>query len=176
MKNRLTLLPTIVSVMLACSAAHAQTVAWNRTNAEAASGDAPAQAIEALKQLQGDVIVYRSLADFEAEGKLARVPLQIFEERLREVSAAVERLLDQMPAGRPKRELTNALDSYGDGVFWWRQIDQPRVVNVSALAYAESNRTSSDKAFLSSIPYTVAIHWRQAEKYLKQAEHDLSHQ
>jgi hypothetical protein len=175
MKNRLTFLLSILTFMLACSPAHAQAVPRNRTNAEAASADAPTKAIEALKHLQGHVIVYRSLADFEAGGKLARVPLQIFEERLREVRAAVEPLLDQMPAGKSKRELANALDSYRDGVFWWRQIDQPRVVNVSALAYAESNRTPTDTAFLSSIPYTVAIHWRQAEKYLKQAEHDLSH-
>jgi hypothetical protein len=170
MKNRLTFLLLILAVMLACSAA--QVVAQNRTNAEAASADT-ATAIEALKHLEADVIVYRSPADFEAGGRLARVPLQIFEDRLREVSAELEPILNRMPAGKSKLELTNALDSYRDGVFWWRQIDRPRVVNVWALADPESNRTPSDTAFWSSIPYTVAIHWRQAEKYLRQAEQEV---
>jgi hypothetical protein len=174
-KNRLTFLLPILAVMLACSAAQAQVVAQNRTNAEAASADT-ATAIEELKRLEGDVIVYRSLADFEADGRLARVPLPIFEDHFREVSAEVEPLLNQMPAGKSKLELTNALDSYRDGVFWWRQIDQPRVVNVSALAYAESSHTPSHTAFWSSIPYTVAIHWRQAEKYLRQAEQESAKQ
>jgi hypothetical protein len=170
MKIRLTYLLLILSVLPVCSAAHGQAVTGNRINVEPGTSDPRARAIEALKSLQAEVIVYRSLADFEAGGRLARVPLLVFEARLREVSAELDPLLAQIPAEKSKLELTNALDSYRDGVFWWRQVDQPRVVNVSALAYAESNHTPADTAFLSSIPYTVAIHWRQAEKYLRRAE------
>ena len=171
MRDRLIIVGSMLWMLLAATVTPAQPVA--RNHRAVADREAWATALEALKRLEGDVIVYRSLADFEADGRLARVPLQLFEDRLREVSAELEPLLNRIPAGKPKLELTNALDSYRDGVFWWRQIDQPRVVNVSALAFAESNRTPSDTAFLSSIPYTVAIHWRQAEKYLRQAEQEV---
>jgi hypothetical protein len=69
-----------------------------------------------------------------------------------------------------KLQLTNALDSFRDGAFWWRKIDQPRVIDVSALAASAQTRSPADAAFVSSVPYTVAIHWRQARAYLNQSE------
>ena len=128
------------------------------------------RATAALKRLEKDVLIYRSLGDFEENGKLARVTLEAFKNDLQEVSCEVEPLLSRLPPSKLKIELTNALDSYRDGEFWWRKVYQPRVVNVSALAFAETTRTSSDTAFLATVPYTVAIHWRQANKYLRRAE------
>src|SRR3982750_1996375 len=52
-------------------------------------------------------------------------------------------------------EGNNTLDSFRDGFFWWRQIDQPRVVSVSALAAAHETRSPADAAFISTVPYTV---------------------
>jgi hypothetical protein len=75
-----------------------------------------------------------------------------------------------MPAGRLKLQSTNTLDSFRDGFFWWRQIDQPRVVSVSALAAAHETQSPADAAFISTVPYTVAIHWRQAHAYLNQSQ------
>ena len=129
-----------------------------------------ARAISALKRLDRDVLVYRSLGDFEEGGKLARVSCETFRNDLAEVTAEVEPLLSRLPPSRMKTEIGNALNSYRDGAFWWQKIDQPRVVHVSALAFSEPTRTSSDTALLASVPYTVAIHWRQAEKYLIRAE------
>jgi hypothetical protein len=137
---------------------------------ETSARDAKAKAIAALKRLDEDVIVYRSLGDFEDGRKLARVSLRTFEQELLEVNAEVQPVLDEMPTGRLKVQLTNALDSFRDGVFWWRQVDQPRVVNVSALAAVHETRSPADTAFVSTIPYTVAIHWRQAHAYLTQSE------
>ena len=129
-----------------------------------------ARAIAALKRLDRDVLVYRSLGDFEENGKLARVSCETFRNDLREVTAEVKLLLSRLPESRLKTEITNALDSYRDGAFWWQKIDQPRVVHVSALTSAEITRTPSDVAFLSNVPYTVMIHWRQAGKCLQRAE------
>ncbi len=133
-----------------------------------------ARAISALKRLDKDVLVYRSLGDFEEDGKLARVSCETFRNDLAAVTAEVEPLLSRLPPSRLKTEIRNALDSYRDGAFWWQkidqQIDQPRVVHVSSLAFSEPTRTSSDTTLLASVPYTVAIHWRQAQKYLKRAE------
>jgi hypothetical protein len=129
-----------------------------------------ARSIAALRRLDNDVLVYRSLGDFEANGKLARVSFEAFTDDLNKVTAEVEPVLSRLPQSRLKSEISNALDSYRDGAFWWEKINQPRVVHVSALTATEFNRTPSDTAFLSTVPYTVAIHWRQAGKYLKRAE------
>ena len=129
-----------------------------------------ARAIAALKRLDKDVLVYRSLGDFEENGKLARVSFEAFRNDLGGVTAEVEPLLSRLPQSRMKTEMRNALESYRDGAFWWQKIDRPGVVHVSALAFSENTRTSSDTALLATVPYTVAIHWRQAEKYLKRAE------
>ena len=129
-----------------------------------------ARSIVALKRLEKDVLVYRSLGDFEANGKLARVSYQAFRNDLNEVSAEVEPLLARLPQSKLKTELGNALASYRDGEFWWQKIDQPRVVNVSALTSNSNSFTPSDTAFADTVPYTVTIHWRQANRYLRRAE------
>jgi hypothetical protein len=128
-----------------------------------------ARALTLLKRLDDDVIVYRSLGDFEAKGRLAQVSFAKFANDLQAVTNEVEPMLSRMPQGRLKTAITNALDSYRDGAFWWQKIDQPRVVHVSALT-STGTRSSSDSAFMASVPYTVAIHWRQANGYLKRAE------
>ena len=129
-----------------------------------------ARSIDAVKRLERNVLVYRSLGEFEANGRLARVSFEAFTDDLGKVTAEVEPMLSRLPQGRLKTEISNALASYRDGAFWWQKIDQPRVVHVSSLTYTNSNPTPSDTAFLSTVPYTVAIHWRQAGRYLKRAE------
>ncbi|MDX6500640.1 MAG: hypothetical protein QOG23_3900 [Blastocatellia bacterium] len=125
-----------------------------------------ARSMCALKRLEKDVLIYRSLGDFETHGKLARVSYQAFRNDLNEVSSEVEPMLSRLPQSKLKTELSNALASYRDGEFWWQQIDKPRVANGTASAASPS---SSDTAFQSSVPYTVTIHWRQANRYLKRA-------
>jgi hypothetical protein len=127
------------------------------------------RSLAALKRLERGVLVYRSLGDFEANGKLARVSYQVFRKDLTEVSAEVEPLLSRLPPSKLRTELDNALASFRDGEFWWRKIDQPRVVQVSALTSTANNRTPSDTPFADTIPYTVTIHWRQANRYLRRA-------
>ena len=131
---------------------------------------AAARSIVALKRLEKDVLIYRSLGDFEGNGKLARVSYQAFRNDLNEVATEVEAQLARLPESKLKAELGNALASYRDGEFWWQKVDQPRVVNVSALAATRDSRAPSDTALLSTVPYTVAIHWRQAGRYLRSAE------
>lgn len=128
------------------------------------------RAIEALKRLEGRVVIYRSLADFEEHGKLAHVPFDTFAAEVRCVLAEVEPLLSRLPRGRLKSEITNTLYSYRDGMFWWGEFYRPRVVHASALSFAKDKYELSKAAYAATIPYTVAIHWRHASKYLKRAE------
>jgi hypothetical protein len=129
-----------------------------------------ARAIAVLKRLDDQVLVYRSLGDFEENRKLARVSFEVFKNDLQEVSAEVELILSRLPQSKLKMQIGNALYSYRDGEFWWRKIHQPRVVHASALSFVEASHASSDTVYASTIPYTVAIHWQQAHKYLKRAE------
>lgn len=158
-------------VAFAATTAPAQSlVRMNRPGFDKAQNEV--RALAALKRLETNVMVYRSLGQFEADGRLARVTLQTFETELAKVNTELGSLLTQVPAGKFRTEIINAFDSYRDGVFWWRQVDQPRVVHVSALT-SEPNRSLADTTYLSTISYTVAIHWRQAQKYLNQAEKTL---
>ena len=169
--NRITLVIANIILLLSFTAIRAQSVARvHQSTGEAAAADANARAIAALKRLETQVIVYRSLSDFQESGKLARVSLQTFQQELSEVTREVQPVIIQMSAGKLKIKLANALDAFRDGAYWWQQVDQPRVVNVSALAATEVSQSSSDTAFLSTVPYTVAINWRQAHTYLTQAE------
>ena len=145
-------------------------VAESRTETQDMDRVWAARTINALKRLDKDVLVYRTLGDFEADGRLARVPFETFKRDFDEVSAEVEPLLCRIPQSRLKTEISNALDSYRDGAFWWQKIYQPRVVHASALTSTQTTRTPSDSAFLATVPYTVAIHWRQANRYLNRAE------
>src|ERR1044071_3134653 len=172
-KNRLTIVTTILFWFFVPAAMRAQTLArLNQPTASAKSAD-DARAIAMLKRLEDRVIVYRSMGEFEEGRRLARVPLQTFASELREITSEIQPIVSRMPPGKFKNNVANALASYGDGLFWWRRIDQPRVIHISALAASDPPRTPSDAAFLSTIPYTVAIHWRHAHDYLKQAERTL---
>jgi len=132
------------------------------------------RAIGALKRLNDNVLIYRSLADFEANGRIARVSYEVFENNLREVIAEVEPIISQLSENKLKAELLNALYSYRDGGFWWGKTHQSRVVNVSTMTLAETT-TASEAVFISTVPYTIAIHWRQASKYLERAEKLMSY-
>ena len=132
--------------------------------------NATSRVIVALSRLDAEVITYRSLADFQDGRKLSRVPLATFEQDWQDVSAEVTPLLDQIPASKLKSDLSNALDSYRDGLFWWQQCVEPRVVNLRSLNYATRDRSAADAEFRATISYTVAIHWRHAHDYLSRAE------
>ena len=177
-KQRTTLISSVLLVQLfllvafASTEAPAQSLARLNQRADFDNTRNEVRAITVVRRLENNVMVYRSLGQFEADGRLARGTLPTFEKELAEVNDELESLLAQVPAGKFRTEIINALTSYRDGVFWWRQVDQPRVVHVSALT-SEPNRSLADTSFRSTIPYTVAIHWRQAQKYLNQAEKTL---
>jgi hypothetical protein len=165
----------LLTLCLTCAFAQGQSFARQNPAADYIIEDATAdqvvaaQAIYSLRRLNDEVFVYQSLGDFEESGKLARVSFQIFQRDLNEVGVEVVDLISRLPDGPVKTELRNALDSYCDGAYWWKKIYQPRVVNVSEFRRPHVDATSSQLFFLESLPYTVAIHWRQANEHLQRA-------
>src|ERR1051326_2175097 len=166
------ILAASIAICILSAAAHGQSIARVNATASTANDDA-ARAIDSLKRLQQDGIVYRSLGEFEDGRQLARVPLRTFEAELMEVTGELENILVRMPPGKLKIQTRNSLACYRDGAFWWRKIDQPRVVSVAELSYTEREASPANQALLSSIPYTVAVNWRLAARYLNQAERTL---
>ena len=168
----------VLTFLLGISAgAHAQTAArLNHSALDYSTGDRPlaARAISLLKTLDEDVFVYRSLGEFEAGRKLSRVSLETFDIHLKEAAVQVDSLLASINDPRLKTEIRNALASYRDGAFWWQKIPDQRVVNVSRLSLTETEPAAADKFFAANIPYTVAIQWRQARKYLERAQSRLA--
>jgi len=162
-----------------CALAHGQSLARrDRANAQLIEGATAdqvpaARAIFLLKRLDADVIVYRSLGEFEENRKLAHVSFDAFKIDLNEVSAEVSAITLRLPDSPLKAEIRNALASYRDGAFWWQKVYQPRVINVSSLT-ADQTRTTPDAFLAANAPYTVAIHWRQAHKYLELASRQLA--
>jgi len=135
-----------------------------------------ARAIAGLKSLENDVIVYHSLGDFQANRKPARVSLDVFRRDLLRVSAEVEGVLSRLPEGKLKAEISNALQSFQDGVYWWEKCYLPLTVSVTDFAQGLTARGPSDEAYEATIPYTVAINWRQASRFIKRAEAIVSKQ
>jgi hypothetical protein len=159
-----------LAVVLALSASAVRAQSLSKLSPLTVSPDSSAErVIKSLQRLEDDVIVYRSLGEFEANGHLARVPLKTFETELQLVVDEVTPVLSQMSDDKLRRDLVNALDSFSDGAFRWRQIDQPRVINVSALSSIENKPSAADSALLATVPYTIAIHWRQAHTFLNRA-------
>jgi hypothetical protein len=169
MINRLIILASVVCTLFVSSAAFGQTPAIRKSETR----NSGARAIAALRRLDRDVIIYRSLGDFAEGRKLSQVPLDTFEQHFNEVRAEVTSLLNEMPAGKMKNDLSNALDSYQDGLFWWKQTEEPRVVNIRSLGYASRERSAADAVLRATVPYTVATHWRHAHDYLARAERNL---
>ena len=164
MSRKLTLLFIILA---ASTCAQAQ-----RTSPLVASDNdrvAATRAIAALSQLDNDVIVYRSLGAFEEGRKLASVSLATFQVHLREATDEVESILPRLTDARLKSSISNALASYRDGAYWWEKIYQPRVIHVSEFRSNDNDVTPSASFFHANLPYTVAIHWRQANKHLQRA-------
>lgn len=157
-------------LLLTCVCAQAQTRGKLNSAGPASALPPATRAINALKRLDQEVIVYRSLGDLEEGRSLASVSRKQFESDFQTAAVEIEAALAEIPAGKLRSDIINAFASYRDGIFWWRQVDRPKVISVSALAAGESPRTLADTNFLATVPYTVAIHWRQAHKYLNKAE------
>src|ERR1043166_5939730 len=174
MINRLIILSSVACMLFVCGAAFGQSPAVQfLPSSETATHSNGARALAALRRLDRDVIVYRSLGDFEEGRKLSLVPLATFDQHFNEVRAEVMSLLNKMPAGKLKNDLSNALDSYQDGLFWCKQTEDPRGVNFRSLAYVTRERSAADAVLRATVPYTVAAHWRHAHDYLARAERNL---
>lgn len=177
---RVLLLLFAFALLAAQNSIHAQTVNTTvesthlRSAAKRDDSILAHRAVAALEQLKADVIAYQSYDEFESDGRLARVPIETFSDKLNQVTAEVESILSQLSDSKLKNHLSNSLYSYRDGAFWWAKIDQKKVVTAANLRLGFTTTTRAESFFMSTVPYTVAIHWRQANTYLLRAQQLLA--
>ena len=128
------------------------------------------RAIKALRKLRADVIVYRSLDQFESDGRLAHVSFATFARKLDEVTAEIEPILSKLSDPKLRNHLTNSIQSYRDGAFWWSGLDQSKVVTVANLRKGFRTTTPAEAFLTATTLYTIAMNWRLADKYLMKSE------
>lgn len=133
-----------------------------------------AEALAALRRLGGGVFVYGSYGAFAEGRSLARVPFKRFSRELGETSARVGRLLAWLPESELKTELRGALQTYRDGGYWWGKIHCSAVVRAGDDCLPAGERATLGGAFLATLPYTVAVNWRNADRHLTRAEKILN--
>lgn len=125
-------------------------------------------AVRVLMRLEDDVLIYRTLGEFMESGKLAQVSFERFNADLEETRRTVGAALCWLPESRLKSELRNAMLSYLDGRFWWKQVYRPKVI-YAGNSYTAETATPLRAADLESAKYTVVINWRQARQYTSRA-------
>ena len=128
------------------------------------------RAIAELEQLKASIFVCRSYDEFEDDGRLARVSLDTFNDKLNRVTAEVESILPRISDTKLRTHLSNSLHSYRDGAYRWANLGQQKVVSLERLRTEFKTTTPTERFFTSSIPHTVVIHWRQASRYLQRAQ------
>jgi len=126
-------------------------------------------AFGALMELESAVFVYRTRAEFEEGGRLARVPFGSFAARLARTAAHVEKVLAWLPETRLRAELRHALRSYADGHSWWARAHCARVVEAGGDCVSEAERWRLGAAYPETAAYAVAVNWRNASKHLERA-------
>jgi hypothetical protein len=126
-------------------------------------------AFEALKQLESTVVVYRTRADFEEGGTLARVSHESFDGRFARAAREVATIIEWLPETRLRAELRNALRSYADGHFWWARARCARVVDAGGDCVRGAERWRLGDAYPGAAAYSVAVNWRNASKHLERA-------
>jgi len=133
------------------------------------------KAISALERLRTDVICYRSRDEFESDGRVARVSFETFARKLDEVTAEIEPVLPKLHDSKLRSYLTNSLESYRDGAFWWSKLGQKtKVVTVTNLQLSYTTATLAERFLVANAPYTVVINWRLADRYLLRAQESMT--
>ena len=121
-------------------------------------------ALSSLRSLEKEVKGYSSLAEFEEQRSLARVP---FEQLAADASLAlahVDHILSAMPRSQLFYPLYHARNAYANGLFWWQKTQLQNKLVVNAKSFKEPDEMKSSKLDAEVVSYTVAINWRNAIK------------
>ena len=129
------------------------------------------RALAALRNLEQEVHIYSSLAEFQERAALARVSFERLSEDAAAALGEVNRILQSLPRGSLFYPLYHARNFYSDGLFWWRKTYRRKqaVVDVNSFG-ARDDAAESLNLDADAVDYTVSINWRNAAKRTRRAE------
>jgi hypothetical protein len=126
-------------------------------------------AVKALKSLEGEVYDHSTLAEFEEQRRLSRVPFERLSADVSNMLERVDAVLLSLPRGRLFYPLYHARNAYADGLFWWRKTDKGRGMAVDVNSLNEPAGAKSYGLDPDTLSYTVAISWRKAIRHTREA-------
>jgi hypothetical protein len=132
-----------------------------------------ARIVETLKRLERLTNAYPTYADYQ-EGRAApEISPDGSDPEFADALNTASLLLASMPRSLSFYHLSNARDSYRDGLFWYRKVHLSKKLVVSANAF-ERDPLVDLRLNAEQVGYTVVVNWRTAVKYTRLAEHSLS--
>jgi hypothetical protein len=132
-----------------------------------------ARIVETLKPLERLINTSATYADYQEGRGASKISLDRLDAEFADALNTASLLLASMPRSPAFYHLSNARDSYRDGLFWYRKVHQSRNLVVSASAF-EGDTLRDLRLNADQVGYTVVVDWRTAVKYTRLAEHSLS--
>lgn len=132
-----------------------------------------ARIVETLKPLERLTNAYPTYTDYQDGRAASKISPDGSDAEFADALNTASLLLASMPRSPAFYHLSNALDSYRDGLFWYRKVHQSRKLVVSASAF-ERDPLVDLRLDADQVGYTVVVNWRTAVKYTRLAEHSLS--
>lgn len=127
------------------------------------------QAVEALQVLEKNVYTYASLAEFEEQRTLARLPFERLSKELSETLQSVDRILLSLPRSPLFYPLYHARNSYSNGIFWWQKTHRRSKLVVNVKAFNEPDELKFSGLDAGEVSYTIVINWRNAIRHTREA-------
>jgi hypothetical protein len=132
-----------------------------------------ARVVETLKPLEGAVNAYPTYAEYQEGRAASKTGSDRLDAEFADALNLTSLLLASLPRSPAFYQLSNARDSYRDGLFWHSKVHQSKKLTVSASAFVRDPlgemRLSADQ-----VGYTAVANWRTAARYTRLAEHSLS--
>lgn len=121
----------------------------------------------ALRSLEKEIHAHSTLAEFEEQRTLSRVP---FERLAADISVAlsrVDRVLGSLSRSQLFYPLYHARNAYSDGLFWWQKTVGRNQLVVNINSFKEPEALTSSRLKADEVDYAVVINWRNAIRHTR---------
>lgn len=126
-----------------------------------------------LRSLERATNSYSSLGEFEAHNRVAKVSFDELSHEFDVVAATGSSLLAALPRTSLTYRLQNAINAYGDGLFWWQKTYRRTEKVVSVTNWSEPPSRNPLGFDAGAIDYAVIAFWRKAASNIAAAEGEI---
>lgn len=125
--------------------------------------------VAVLKTLDAEVNSYSSLGEFEEQGTIAKVSYEKLSKDFETAARTIRPLLSSLPRNLLSYQLQNALNSYGDGLFWWQKTHHRGTAAEAVVSAGDWTEPAPQRPLdfdAASLNYTVICNWRKARRHM----------